>query len=169
MASNLPPPTDYQLVFDACQAGYRYWGVPLAGVASGLVNYAMDKLVARRGFTWLKPKWQFIGSRGIYALLAIWTAIVFAGTFSGYRGLCDAVKDQRCDKIEGTVRNFVPMPYEGHAVEHFDVASSHFEYSDYIAQAGFNKTQSHGGPIHEGLWVRICEADGRIARLEIAR
>jgi len=38
-----------------------------------------------------------------------------------------------------------------------------------MVTAGFNNTLSHGGPIHEGLRVRIADVDGAIARLEIAR
>ena len=61
------------------------------------------------------------------------------------------------------------MPHQGHSLESFEVNGHRFAYSDYIVTAGFNNTQSHGGPIREGLQVRIVAVDGRIARLEVAR
>jgi hypothetical protein len=65
------------------------------------------------------------------------------------------------------VRNFKPMPYAGHAEESFDVAGVPFRYSDYQVSVGFNNTASHGGPIREGLPVRISFVGNTILRLEI--
>jgi hypothetical protein len=31
----------------------------------------------------------------------------------------------------------------------------YFAYSDYVVTPGFNNTSSHGGPMREGLYVRI--------------
>jgi hypothetical protein len=61
------------------------------------------------------------------------------------------------------------MPVTGHAMESFEVAGHCYSYSDYVVVAGFNNTQSHGGPIRNGLRVRIADIDGQIARLEVAR
>ena len=47
------------------------------------------------------------------------------------------------------------MPYEGHATEHFVVNGVRFEYSDFEVTSGFNNTSSHGGPVRQGLYVRI--------------
>ncbi|MGH9970245.1 MAG: hypothetical protein ACREBG_20950 [Pyrinomonadaceae bacterium] len=61
------------------------------------------------------------------------------------------------------------MPFEGHADETFVVDGHRFSYSDYDETKGFNRTQSHGGPMREGLQVRITHVDGSIVKLEIAR
>jgi hypothetical protein len=61
------------------------------------------------------------------------------------------------------------MPYAGHANEHFTVCGVPFSYSDYVVTEGFNRTSSHGGPMREGLWVRITYVGDIIARLEIAK
>lgn len=74
-----------------------------------------------------------------------------------------------CETVEGPVEHFHPMPAEGHDMEHFDVRGVEFSYSDYVVTAGFNNTASHGGPIRQGLPVRICHRDGEILRLEVAR
>ena len=80
-----------------------------------------------------------------------------------------AMRDHGCQFLEGRVDHFHPMPYAGHDEETFDVNGVKFWYSDYIITAGFNNTASHGGPIRQGLPVRICQSDGEILRLEVAR
>ena len=52
-------------------------------------------------------------------------------------------------------------------MEQFDIAGVSFSYSDYVITAGFNNSASHGGPIREGLPVRVCHRNGEILRLEV--
>lgn len=59
------------------------------------------------------------------------------------------------------------MPYEGHQDECFRVKNEKFCYSDYVVQPGFHQSASHGGPIREGLPVRIAYSNGQILRLDI--
>lgn len=70
--------------------------------------------------------------------------------------------------VEGEVRDFKPMPPEGHARESFTVSGVRFDYSDFDLSTGsFNNAASHGGPIHAGLYVRISHHHGRILKIEI--
>ena len=71
--------------------------------------------------------------------------------------------------VEGRVQHFHPMPWSGHDEESFDVNGVKFWYSDFITNGGFNNSASHGGPIREGLPVRICHNGDKIMRLEVAR
>lgn len=71
--------------------------------------------------------------------------------------------------VEGAVSNFHPMPYSGHQNESFSVNGVQFSYSDYVVSPCFNNTTSHGGPIGEGLRVRIAYSGDCILKLEIAR
>ena len=72
--------------------------------------------------------------------------------------------------VEGVVENFHPMPKSGHDTERFTVKNVKFEFSDFdLSKGGFNNTSSHGGPIREGLPVRIAYKNGRILKLEIKR
>jgi 4-amino-4-deoxy-L-arabinose transferase-like glycosyltransferase len=76
--------------------------------------------------------------------------------------------------VEGVVHDFVPMPYSGHAMERFCVQDACFEYSDYVRTGCFNQTQSHGGPIREGVEAKITYISSPIwpgnviTRLELA-
>ena len=49
------------------------------------------------------------------------------------------------------------------------VDTAHFSYSKYEINSGFRRNVGQGGPMREGLFVRIANVDGEIARLEIAR
>lgn len=65
-------------------------------------------------------------------------------------------------------------PYRptAHHVSPACVSGVHFAYSDFVVTAGFNQTSSHGGPIHEGLLLRIAYTgsadDATIVKLDIA-
>lgn len=61
-----------------------------------------------------------------------------------------------CQVVEGTVEKFDPMPPTGHKHESFQVKSYRFEYSDFdLTMPGFHNAHSRGGPICEGLHVKI--------------
>jgi hypothetical protein len=100
----------------------------------------------------------------------IWAVVVLVlmETFATYAAWSQLSDDSSCDRVfksgrysvvEGTVEDFRPMPYEGHSYEEFRVGSVQFSYSDYQDRPGFNQSSSHGGPIREGLRVRIAYSD----------
>ena len=140
------------------------------GVRDGAVAHsrsiAMD--VARtvphdRGLTKMSAAICLAGAIG-------WTAMVTADTLGPYLRARRAMRDGAASVVEGRVENFHPMPDSGHDTERFTVGNVHFAYSDYSMGAGFDRTSSHGGPIREGLRVRIHFIGSRepmIAKLEI--
>ena len=166
----MPADPNYYTVFDLAQAGYRNWWFPASGLIfvfiGSLLVFApdwMQKLLpygfqgrARRLFSWF-----FF----VFALLLTGTSIV--GTYGQYLSLRQVEGDGRFKVVEGEVRSFRPMPYSGHAYESFEVGGVAFHYSDYEVTPGFNNTASHGGPIREGLPVRITYYGNTILRLEI--
>jgi hypothetical protein len=95
--------------------------------------------------------------------------MTFAGTYLEYSSLTAAKETGRVKVVEGTVTNFKPMPVTGHAMERFCVRDACFEYSDYVITGGFNNTTSQGGPIKEGLPVRVMYVRNAIVKLEVAR
>lgn len=72
--------------------------------------------------------------------------------------------------VEGTVENFHPLPPgKGDFYETFSVRGTRFSYTDF--QGGsecFNRSSTFGGPIRQGLYVRIAHRDNCILKLEIA-
>jgi hypothetical protein len=52
-------------------------------------------------------------------------------------------------------------------MESFVVQGVTFKYSDYAIIAGFNNRASHGGPVREGVPVKIWYWHGQILHLQI--
>jgi len=78
-----------------------------------------------------------------------------------------ALREGRVSVIEGRVHDFVPMPFSGHSNEQFTVNGVHFSYSDLEIHPCFNNTSSHGGPIRDGIWVRLSYERNCILRIEV--
>jgi hypothetical protein len=71
--------------------------------------------------------------------------------------------------IERIVEDFTPGKADGHPPEQFRVGNTHFTYSPYEITSAFHQVVENGGPLRNGLKVRIAETDGKILRLEIAQ
>ena len=154
----------YDVVFDASQTWYQWWWP-----AFGLIFVAIGALWTLYDYRHPPAWWRRLHGPFVTAFAVLWVVLAAWSTYRDYAGLRRALTTGQYVTVEGTVTNFVPMPREGHADEHFEVAGHRYSYSDYGMSAGFNKTQSHGGPMREGLRVRIADVGGVIARLEIAR
>ncbi|HKF49751.1 MAG TPA: hypothetical protein VKB38_20490 [Terracidiphilus sp.] len=155
-------PDQYRLVFDIAQQGYKWW-FPACGlgiIAIGFVFHQLGKLGILRRPGRLFPYFFF-------GFACFWTIVVFVSTGSEYRRIRSAYRDGHYKVVEGVVTNFQPMPYSGHQDECFTVELQTFCYSDYSVTPGFNNTASHGGPIYEGLPVRVAYVGNVIVRLEV--
>ncbi|CCN69674.1 hypothetical protein [Vibrio nigripulchritudo] len=95
-----------------------------------------------------------------------WTGLVSYGLGSQLFELLSKYHKGDYLVIEGIVENFDPMPYSGRKRESFSVKGIYFQYSDFSVTPGFNNTTSHGGPIREGLQVRISYIGNTILKLE---
>ena len=160
-------PLDYKIAFDVSSAGYKTWPFSLVGLILALVGALLVRFrahVPMRGPRVLVRAFPFV----FFGFAILWTIVAFGSTFTEYWSLRSAVRDGRVSIVEGAVSQFKAMPYTGHAMERFCVQDTCFEYSDYVVTSGFNNTRSHGGPIREGLQVRIAHVRGTIVRLEVA-
>jgi hypothetical protein len=71
--------------------------------------------------------------------------------------------------VEGRVTDFIAGAASGHPPESFQVAGRWYRYSPYELVPGFHQVAANGGPLREGVIVRIGDVDGRIARLKVSR
>ena len=96
----------------------------------------------------------------------LWTIGVGQELGSKYFNYRSALNDHRYQEVEGVVENYgldvVGMQFE----EAFTVQCVEFHYSPY-ALFGFRKTQRRGGPLDDGVYVRIQYYEGKILRLWI--
>ena len=159
----------YQTVFDIATAGYKSWTFPAFGlifIAIGVVLVAHRKNLSGMGSK--RPRAGNAFAFFFLGFAVLWTATSFLSTYGEYSSLSKAGITDGRKVVEGTVTDFKPMPVTGHAMEKFCVSGACFAYSDYVVTGGFNNTSSHGGPIREGLQVRVTYVDNAIVKLEMA-
>ena len=161
---------EYRTAFDIASAGYKSW--PFA--AFGLIFIAVGAVMvaARKHLPGWWGKHPRAGSAFAFTWLgfaAVWTLVSFFVTYHDYSFASAARKSNRAQIAQGLVTDFKPMPFTGHAMESFCVSGKCFSYSDNVITAGFNNTASHGGPIREGLPVRVTYIGNTILKLEVPK
>jgi hypothetical protein len=162
----------WELAFDAGHRMGIEWSMPMAALPL-FCGSATALWLARRRRTGgaeasrRKPSEGVL--RALIAFASAWMVLAAGDVWFQHARAVDDLRAGQYSVIEGDVRRFVPMPWGGHALESFDVGDRHFSYSDFVATPGFRRTASHGGPIREGLHVRIAYVGNVILRLEILR
>jgi polyferredoxin len=164
----------YNVVFDITSAGYRTWSFAAFGlifVAIGAILVTLAVWRKALPFPWWskRPTASKVFAFFFFSFAVVWTVSAFLSTYHDYSTLTTALKNGNAHVIEGLVTNFQPMPVTGHAMERFCVSVVCFEYSDYVVTSGFNNTSSHGGPIREGLPIRVTYFGNAILKLEVAK
>jgi hypothetical protein len=172
VALGLAATMDYQTVFDVAKAASQfttesYKHLPLVYIALPLLVFGAILAALRHYLS------------GIALAIAFgFVTFVFACTLAAVwfvPNLATSTRSVAPKVITGTVRDFVPMPVTGHAMERFCVQTACFQYSDYVLTGGFNNASSHGGPIEEGRSVRVTYLEHAswpgnvIIKLEIER
>ncbi len=159
---------DFITVFDAGQLGYRNWWFPSFGLIFIGVGLLLPKLMDS-GLLPTTPTKRIWFPRLFLGFAVFWTLTAFGISFGSFLSGRETLLSGKADYLEGSVENFIPMPYQGHASESFTVKGIPFRYSDYEITSGFNQTASHGGPIREGMQVRIWHSGNNILKLEIPK
>ena len=159
----------YVTVFDAANEPFRNYWFFLPGIAFTVMGVLLVFAPSRLP---MRP----IGSRehqilfGSFFMVfaAAWTVLAGSIVVLGNLTAQASLRDGTCEVVEGRVENFQPGSGGGKKSETFTVNGERFEYSDFVVSSGFSRTASHGGPVRQGLLVRICHTDGDILRLGIA-
>ena len=157
---------DYTTVFDVTQSGFRQWWFAASGLIFIAVGLALPALIRAGVFHKVPPFMEKWFPRVILGFAIFWTLASFVGTFGDYWIAVRTMRSNQAQVIEGVVTEFKPMP---RSMESFVVSGVRFQYSDYVVTAGFNNTASHGGPIREGLPVKIWYSGSRILRLDVKK
>jgi hypothetical protein len=162
----------FETAFDLVEVGYKSWWFPAFGlifIPIGIAFLFVPGLSRFISWRLLPNRWRRVSDWLSLGFALIWTFGTFILTFTEYIAARDALTSGRYSVAEGQVVGFKPMPYEGHGRESFTVAGKRFSYSDFEVMPGFNNTHSHGGPIDNGVYVRVTYSGNTILRLEIAR
>jgi hypothetical protein len=155
----------YHVVFDVTQTGYRHWQTHAC--AALFVGLGMGTLwYSRRacGSFGAKGYKQFAL---MLCLMGIGAVVMFGLDYEDYLSLQSALRQSKCQVVEGTVTNYHWMTIHRHSDEVFFVNGNRFEYWQDGGQNGFNQ----GGIIRDGVPVRVYYVGQQhpdIARLEVA-
>ena len=95
-----------------------------------------------------------------------WTLIFYMSSWGQYSNAAHDLKSGEYAMATGQITDFNPGTSDK-GLEQFTVDGQHFSYSEYTTKIGFRQTRAHGGPMHEGLRVRIAHRGPTILRLEI--
>jgi hypothetical protein len=165
----------YRVIYDAREASDpATLLIILALVAAGLALWATGWMNERLGFTSPGHPTKDAGRMRRAGRWMTFAALLVGGSaywleYSETRRLRDALDTGDYTEVEGHVREFQRGDRGGHRDERFTIVSNGrrytYGYSYSRRVPGFH--ESHG-PIREGLFVRIADVDGHIARLEIA-
>lgn len=167
-------PVEYQTVFTVLQktapSSQELMMVPVVVLVVGIVVGFMA-IIQRRASRGLRPSMVMIAC-GLLVLFAIYFLHSVRDLKTWNRETYDRAKTVylagQYSVVEGPVTNFHPMPSTGHQNEAFLVNGAQFSYSDFDGSPCFNNTASHGGPIREGISVRIAYWGNCILKLEVA-
>ena len=158
----MAPQDHYRVVFDLSEKGFQWW-FP----AFGLIFVVIAGVLIGLGRRYHWPLSRKLVGYFMIGFACLWSGLAFSIMLSEYLNLHSAYRLGKFSVVDGPVSNFRPMPYEGHQDECFSVQSQTFCYSDYGVTSGFNHSTSHGGPIREGIPVRVSYIGNTIIRLEI--
>lgn len=159
----------YTVVFDARNAGLPGWELIPVGLVFIAIGYFTRSAPVPQPRA---PKLAWLLRNGLLVFACFWTAtatlLIVGDTLrTRYR-----LNHGDYTVVEGVVSNFVPGDWIGHRHELWRVRSADqdhwYTYSRSTITSGFRQTQEEGGPIHNGVHVRIADEDGLIARLEVA-
>ncbi len=150
---------NYQIMFEIGLGSF-----PWARVVHPLIFVVIGLLLAR-----------FLKSRQIYLVMGVSMAslaslfllislVIFVPNFIKLRS---AYVSGKSSIVEGAVENFRPAPKIGPARESFSVHGVLFSYNALDDTPCFHNAPLNGGPILDGLDVRIHYDEGCIQRVDI--
>ncbi len=157
--------TSWLTIFDVAAEPFR-WG----NAGEGLAALALVALGASASVALQRRRVR--GGTAVLALAA-GVAVFFAVRTLDHRrehaACLEAVRDGSARVLEGVVTDFHPLTsvWQRPALESFSVDGVTFRYPLLAQGCGFHRTEIEGGPIRDGMKVRLLEWHGQILRLEV--
>lgn len=157
------------VVFDVRTADFASWFafVPLVVLLTALVV----ELVRRRQElreVFRSPRRPHIA---IYLLAGVVLALLTGARFLSYveekKEFVRVLNANQARVVEGEITNYTPQAWTGRPLEKFQVGSEGFSFDGFGASPAYHKRRRSGGPLQEGMRVRVFEFRGSILRVEV--
>lgn len=142
-------------VYDVISEGYQDWTGP--AICGGLGVFFLLCLIFERYVRKISSRSYSVGMLVVACAFCFFEGTVsFAKSYESYRAVIAGVRSGDVRVVEGVVSQFKPAVLgRGSAFhESFVVNGEKFEYSDNSA-LGFHYTRAVGGPIRDGLHIRV--------------
>jgi hypothetical protein len=97
----------------------------------------------------------------------VFLVMTFGVRLIQHRDLVTRLRNGEFENVEGVITNFEPGSFNGHRRERFTVAGRTYTFSSAEWRAGYHDVQGEGGPLADGIAVRIADVNGTIARFEL--
>jgi hypothetical protein len=138
------------VLFDITAQGYKAWFFPLLGCL--YLVFALIFVVLVKAGQLPRPSLRVSAILLMVLLVGLLSCYATSRHYTMYR---DMLTSGEASFVEGDVSDF-----ESNKWESFTVNGVYFRYSDNYITEGFNNTSFYGGPIHQGLHVRIWYVPG---------
>lgn len=155
---------EYQVVFDAARGAFSPVRLVMPGLFLALVGLAVVA-VGRRLRGRLARLTTMVAGLVVAAWAITWTTLVYRENVAANAEVRRALETGAYTTVEGQVTNYTREPRGGRRPERWTVAGHTYELSSFRLP----RTPLRPGIVKEGMWVRIAEVNGQIARLEIRK
>lgn len=160
---------EYEVAFEIERNGLGVLWYPLVGLlcAGGVFAFTeyFNRYVAV-GATRFIPSFRI----AIIGFILLWTIGAFLVVGPSQSKLRQSYEEGRFEVVEGVVENFNSNPRgrNDNEMESFSVNDHFFEYNYFEPSPSFNHTAYHGGPVKEGMQVKVTYIGDVIVKLEVA-
>jgi hypothetical protein len=165
---------EYKVIYDFANEQIRLWPIlaPACALLLGIGAF-LQGLLSRRPPQWRRRFNMAIGL--IFCVFSIWCGmLVIPYNISEYNSSREALREDKCKSLEGVIKDFMPCPEKGRAVESFVLNGVKFEYlPEDRSYYGYTRDRVEGEKLENGQQARLLyftDKKGRniILKLEIA-
>ena len=159
---------EYNVVFDVVEQGYHAWRDALLPVLAVAAMALLWERAARRyGVTDAERRngRVIVGTGAV--VFTLFSVYLLNETWSEYEEFVQRLRSGDYRTVTGPITDFQPGDVPGHRSEHVRVNGVFFNYGTAEITSAFNRTAGRGGPMREGLQVRLAVSGDRIIRVEI--
>jgi hypothetical protein len=158
----------YVVLFDVSRQGFQAWREASLPAIVTIVALVLA-LITKKASSDQRNRRLLVYNRALQVAMIlgiIGTVGSLVYTWREFQQLSGALTSGQYRSMTGAVTDLVPERPDGHPRESFRVNSVGFEYSSSDVTSAFHRTVGSGGPLREGLRVRVADVDGKIVRLE---
>lgn len=157
------------VVFDIRTADFAAWFVftPLGILLAALFIELVRRRRAIRGFVASPRDPRMAGFLLASVALVGVTGYQLRAYFAEETSLVHVLNTGQARIVEGEITDYTPQAWTGRPLESFRVGGERFSFDGFGATPAYHKRVRNGGPLREGMRVRLFEFRGNILRVEV--